>query len=140
MIPSIGRPPRLSPTSVPNSGRPATKDLVPSIGSRCQTSSASGALGAELLARDAMLGVARPDQRAHGRSASRSAMVTGLASSLLSTATGSTEVAFDDRGGGIGKLMRERRQLGGERLREAHEDAAQPPSGKGSGLSDSERR
>ena len=54
MMPSTGSPPRSSAISVPNSGRPVMNDLVPSIGSSTQTSSASGALGAVLLAEDAV--------------------------------------------------------------------------------------
>ena len=41
MMPRIGRPFLASAISVPNSGTPLIKDLVPSIGSSTQTNSAS---------------------------------------------------------------------------------------------------
>ena len=63
-------------------------DLVPSIGSSTQTNSASARIGAVLLAEDAVLRVGGLDQPRIAASASRSAMVTGLASALVSTETG----------------------------------------------------
>ncbi len=52
--PSSGEPARVSPISVPQSGRPRMKARVPSIGSMIQQYSASVASGAELLSQDAV--------------------------------------------------------------------------------------
>ena len=68
MMPSIGLPRCSSPISVPNTGMPVMKALVPSIGSSTQTYSASSRSRAVFLAEDAVLR-ARPllEQRAHRR-------------------------------------------------------------------------
>ncbi len=67
IIPNTGSPKRISPISVPQAAMPEMKDLVPSIGSRTQTYSASNCvLGAALLAEDAVRWEMFADQAAHG--------------------------------------------------------------------------
>ena len=52
---------------MPQTGRPEMKARVPSIGSSTQTNSRVGALGAVLLADDAVVRIGRRDQLAHRR-------------------------------------------------------------------------
>ena len=67
MMPRIGRPLWASAISVPNSGTPLMKDLVPSIGSSTQTNSASSRFAAIFLADDAVRREPRFDQLPHRR-------------------------------------------------------------------------
>ena len=84
MTPITGSPSRHSAISAPNSGRPVTKDFVPSMGSRTQTWLASGR---SLPHSSPMIPWSGHSARMISRmtrSDSRSAIVTGEASDFVS--------------------------------------------------------
>src|SRR5437763_8306503 len=88
MMPRIGRPCRASAISVPNSGTPLIKDLVPSIGSSTQTNSASARSGPYSSPMMPCSGNRAAISRRIAVSAARSATVTGDKSGLSVTARG----------------------------------------------------
>src|SRR5205807_6811807 len=88
MIPRIGRRSRVSAISVPNSGTPLMKDLVPSIGSRTQTNGASSRSRPNSSPMMPCSGKRAAISRRIAVSAARSAAVTGDRSGLSSTVIG----------------------------------------------------
>ena len=142
-MPSTGRPARLSADQRAEQRAPADERL--GAVDRVEVPDQLGirALAAELLALDAVVGIARADQLAHRALGlaigDRHRAGVGLALDRDRRAV----VARDDRGRRIG-------QAGGAKVassasaarrpRDSGCPAAQPPSGSGSGLSASERR
>ena len=85
MMPRTGRPLWASAINVPNSGTPLIKDLVPSIGSSTQTSSASSRTRPYSSPIIPCAGNRASINCRIAASAARSAMVTGVRSGLSST-------------------------------------------------------